>query len=273
MNKIGAHVSAAGKLSNAPFNAYKEGCECFQFFSRPPQGGSAIKLHPEDVELFKKRCSQYKLESYIHAPYYINFASLNSRIKQSSISVVREELERGSQLGVKYLMTHLGTAAGYKKRDQAINEVIKSLNACLKGYEGKTIFLIENTAGSGELIGGDFKELKTILQGLQKHHVGICLDVMHAFGYGYTPQELFNVFAKQIGMKYLKLIHANDSMVELGSKKDRHEHIGQGKIGIHGFALWLTDKRIKKINFILETPIDKRVKDLKILKKLRCINK
>lgn len=275
MPKIGAHVSAAGGVKYAPLNAHQEGCECFQFFSRPPQGGKASVLNTETIKEFQISCRKYKLESYIHTPYYINLASLNNRIKYGSIQVIREELDRGDQLGVKYVLTHLGSANDFRRertrafRTKAVEEVIKSLKKILADYHGQTDFLIENSAGSGEIIGADFKEIKKIILALKKYQVGVCLDVMHAFASNYEPGSLLDVFDNQIGLKYLKLIHANDAKSKLGSHVDRHEHIGFGNISKEHFASWLHDKRLKKINFILETPSDKRSNDLAVLKALR----
>jgi len=264
MSLIGAHVSAQGGVDKAPLSAVREGCECFQFFSRSPQGGTASVLTPAVIRKFKK----YKLESYVHTPYYINLASLNNRIKYGSIKVIREELERASLLGVKYVMSHLGSAKDYQKRLDATKEVIKSLDKILNGYRGKTIFLIENSAGSGEIIGHDFKEIKKIINSLKKYKIGVCLDVMHAFASGYPAETLMDKFNKEIGLKYLKLIHANDSKVACGAHVDRHENIGQGKIGLENFKNWLQDKRLKKTNFILETP-GGRQNDIEVLKQLR----
>lgn len=269
MPKIGAHVSAQDGAHYAPLNAHKAGCECFQFFSRSPQGGPIPELTPEIIKKFKDACKKYKLEAYIHAPYYINLASANNRIKYGSIKAIREELERGTQLGVKYMMAHLGSAKGRTSKQVALQETIKSLKKALDGYKGSCLFLIENAAGSGQIIGADFKEIKKILTNLKKHKIGVCLDVMHAFASGYPVETVIDQFDKQIGLKYLKLIHANDSKVELGSHKDRHQHIGKGKIGADNFRLLLHDSRLKNINFVLETPRDKRTNDIKKLKQLR----
>lgn len=264
MPLIGSHISAQGGVDKAPANALAADCECFQFFSRPPQGGTAPLLTDAIIQKFR----EYKLESYIHAPYYINLASLNNRIKYGSIKVIREELERASMLGVKYVMTHLGSAKNYQKRETAIKETIKSIDKILNGYHGKAAFLIENSAGSGEIIGHDFKEIKKIINALKKYKIRVCLDVMHAFSSGYAAEMLIDKFNEEIGLKYLKLIHANDSKVARGSHIDRHENIGQGKIGLKNFKKWLRDKRLKKINFILETP-GSRQNDIEILKQLR----
>jgi deoxyribonuclease-4 len=275
--KIGAHVSAAGDLSQAPLNARKIGAECFQFFSRPPQGGQAKPLTAKTIAAFKNNCRRYRLESYIHAPYYINLASAKNNVYHGSISAIREELERASQLGVKYLMTHLGSAkdlggaAGLKK-------TIAGLEKILVGYKGDTQFLIEMSAGAGAIIGDTFEEISKIITAakLKKYKIGICFDTCHGFASGYdlrgeqAVKETFRKFDKILGLKQLKLIHANDSLGDLGSHLDRHAHIGDGKIGLAGFGALVALAKKQKINLILETPHDEKLAtDLKILKKLR----
>ncbi|MFA6918874.1 MAG: deoxyribonuclease IV [Patescibacteria group bacterium] len=275
--KVGAHISAAGDVSLAPLRAQEAGCECFQFFSRPPQGGKAKPIDLKTADLFISRCKNFKMESYIHAPYYINLASANNRIYYGSIAVIREELERGSKLGVKYLMTHLGSAKELGDKD-GIKKIIKGIGEILKGYKGKTEFLIEMAAGSGSIMGDTFEEIGAIINSkeLKKYNIGVCFDTCHGFASGYdlrNEQEVkktFDKFNKILGIKRLKLIHANDSMTELGSHKDRHEHIGEGKIGLRGFKAIVKLACKQKVNLILETQHDEKfADDLKILKNLR----
>jgi deoxyribonuclease IV len=273
---IGTHISAAGGVQNAPLNAHRIGCEVFQFFSRSPRGGKAQELTKEIVKEFKDNVKKYnQKESYIHAPYYINLASSSKRIYHGSISVLREELERGSKLGVKYLMTHLGSAKdlGDKK---AIQQVSKGISEILKGYTGKCQFLIEMSAGSGQIIGDTFEEIRDILKNIKESKkIGICYDTAHAFESGYdirdnkSVKKTLDEFDKTLGINKLKLIHLNDSKTDLGSRVDRHEHIGKGKIGLKGFRALLSDKRLKNINLILETPADdERPKDMEEIKKI-----
>ncbi|MFA6228399.1 MAG: deoxyribonuclease IV [Patescibacteria group bacterium] len=275
--KIGAHISAAVNISQAPRRAWKAGCECFQFFSRSPQGGPTKELTEQTVADFKADCEKYKLESYLHSPYYINLASAKNNIYYGSISALREELERGSLLGVKYMMAHLGSAKDLGKK-AGMKRVAEGLEKVLAGYKGKTEFLIELSAGAGAIIGDTFEEIAKIVNSprLRKHQIGICFDTCHAFASGYdlrteqAVKKTFKKFDQILGLKRLKLIHANDSQTGLGSHKDRHEHIGQGQIGLAGFRAIVKFAEKQKINLILETPDgNDRVKDIKMLKKIK----
>lgn len=276
--KIGAHVSAAGSLTLTPQRAKEIGCECFQFFSRSPQGGKASIITPEIAQEFKANMKQYDQENcYIHGPYYINFASLTSRIYNGSINIIREELERGSLLGVKYVMFHPGS---YKESgpENGLKLVCDGLKQVLDGYHGSTDLLIEMSAGAGKVIGDTYEEIDKIINSkqLKKYHLGICFDTAHAYASGYdlstkkSVEKTFAGFDKILGIKNLKLIHANDSKVELNAKKDRHENIGQGKIGLVGFQSIVNFAKKHKIDLILETPdLDQRAQDIITLKSMR----
>jgi len=278
---IGAHVSVPiGRgFGNAPQNAHKAGCEVFQFFSRSPRGGQAPELTSNIIKEFKHAVKKYKQkECYIHAPYYINLASKKNNIYHGSIAVLREELERGTQLGIKYMMTHLGSAKDLGKKE-AIKKVIKGITEILDGYSGSCQLLLEMSAGAGNIIGDTFQEIAEIIKeikGNKRNKIGVCYDTAHAFESGYdmrTPDALkktFDEFDKIIGLDKLKLIHVNDSKTKLGSCVDRHEHIGYGEIGIKGFKALLKEKRLKNINLVLETPDDKiREDDIRVLKDVR----
>lgn len=279
--KIGAHVSAAGEISQAPLRAASAGCECFQFFSRPPQGGPGKELTKKLLDDFKSNSKNNNLESYIHAPYYINLASAKNNIYYSSIKVIREELERGSLLGAKYVMAHMGSSKELGEKE-GLKKAIDGLVEIMKGYKGSTELLLENSAGAGAIIGDTFEELAAMIHSakLKKYPIGICFDTAHAFASGYDLRDAkavattFKQFDKIIGKDKLKLIHANDSLVELNAKKDRHAHISQGKIGLEGFKAIVTYAKKQKINLILETPHDGHddpvlLKDIKTLKDLR----
>ena len=270
---IGAHVSIAGGIQNAPKRAADLGCECFQIFTRSPQGGPAPKLTPEIVKEFKLQAKNYKLRAwYVHTPYYINFASANNRIRYGSVSVVRDELERGSLIGAKYVMTHLGSAKELGQTE-AIKKVIEMLKKSLEGYRGITKLLLENSAGAGDIIGDDLKELKEIIKGVASQVVvGICLDTQHSFASGYDWRDFSATLKKidtEIGLEKIKLIHANDSQTDFSSNKDRHDHIGQGKIGPEAFRDIVSFAEKNGIDMILETEHDAVTEDIKILKSLR----
>lgn len=274
---FGAHVSIAGGLPNAPLNAAKIGCEVFQIFTRSPQGGHIPELNQKIALEFKTNCKKAKQkEWYVHTPYFINFASAESRVKHASITIVRQELERASLLGAKYLMTHLGSYATLGK-EKGFIQLIDSLKETLTGYKGQTKFLVEISAGAGEIIGGSFEDIARIVNHpkLKKFDIGVCFDTQHAFASGYDlrgvaeVKKTFDDFEKIIGLDKLKMSHCNDSRSEFASRKDQHEHIGKGKIGLNGFKALFNEKRLQKINFILETKPDAVMDDLKLLKKIR----
>ncbi len=293
--RVGLHVSAAGGVENAPENAKEFGAEVFQFFSRSPRGGGAPKISDEQAKLFRDRCEAYDFESYIHTPYYINFASKNKRIYHGSINVVREELERGSLLGVKYVVTHMGSAREWvqdksstETPKEALEQVVKGLreifgmrpHSALRQAQGEQKFtsklLLEISAGAGAVIGDTFEELQYLLDGVGRKDVHVCLDTCHLFASGYDLRtkeaihETMKAFRKEVGISELKLVHVNDSKADLAGRTDRHEHLGQGKIGSTGFKELLKHPDFQKVNFILETKHDTLIrKDLEFLKSHR----
>lgn len=275
---IGSHVSSANGLWNAPYRARDFGLDTFQMFSRSPHGGKASVFDKDVVEKFKNAMKECEFKSFvIHAPYYTNLGSANNRIYYGTISAIREELERGSLLGAEYVMFHPGSFKDLGEKE-GMKKVISGIDKVLDGYSGSTKLLVEISAGAGEIAGDSFRELGEMLFGnkkyLGKSLAGICFDTQHAFASGYDLREkkaikkVFENFDKTIGLKYLKLIHANDSKVEFGGKKDRHEHIGDGFIGIDGFKELFKYLKSKKIDvsWILETQDDKKVEDVEKLK-------
>jgi deoxyribonuclease IV len=276
---IGCHVSIAGGLENAPSRASALGCETFQIFSRSPHGGSVAPILPEVQEKFKAEMDKAKLDTFvIHAPYILNFGSSKKSTYHGSINIVRTDLERGTLLGAKYVMFHpgsfkdLGEEAGMKQAQEGLEKV-------LDGYKGTTKLLIEISAGAGSVIGDTFEEIAELMDPIKKHpgFGGICFDTQHAFGSGYdlrtkeSVEQVFKKFDKIIGLKYFAMSHTNDSKVELGSHRDRHEHINEGNIGKAGFQAILDFFQKKKmtIPLILETEHDKVEADIKLLKALR----
>jgi deoxyribonuclease IV len=270
---IGCHVSIAGGIFEAPKRAFDLGAEVMQIFTRSPQGGKAPELTPEIVDLFKIQNSKFKIKGvYIHTPYYINFASANNRIRYGSVSVVRDELERGTLVGAKYVMTHLGTAKDLGQ-EAAIKKTIEMLKKTLEGYKGKTNLLLENSAGAGEIIGDDLKELAEIIKKVDSPAIaGICLDTQHSFASGYDWRDFGKTLKKidkELGLKQIKLFHINDSQSDFASNKDRHAHIGEGKIGLEGFKNIIAFAVKNNIDVILETEHDKVMEDIALLKKMR----
>jgi len=276
-SKIGAHVSTAGGIFNAPARAAVLGCETFQCFSRSPQGGPAPTLTPEVIKKFKEQMREHSLKNfYIHAPYYINLASLKSNIRYGSIKVLREELERGSLLGAGYVMAHIGSHSN-QTLEEGIKKSADAIRKILDGYDGSTKFLIEISAGAGSVLGDTFDEVGKIIEPIKfmPGFGGICFDTCHAFASGYDfrtskgARDVLAQFDKHIGLKFLKLTHVNDSKFDLDGKHDRHEHIGKGFIGREGISQILTTKAFSKIDWILETEDVDRDKDVAALKEIR----
>ncbi len=271
MRRIGCHVSIAGGITNAPGRAEELGCEVFQMFTRSPQGGMAPKITSEIAEEFKSAMkASNQAECYIHTPYYINFASEKESLRKNSVRIAREELERGSLIGAKYVMTHLGSSKE-GDRQKAMELAAQSVKEILHGYKGSTELLLEISAGVGSLMGCTFEELAEI-RDKSRQEVGVCIDTAHMFAMGYDIRTLKAVaetekkISATVGKKSIKLVHANDSKVDLGERKDRHDHIGDGKIGRDGFVHLLSTF---DLDFILETEHDKVEQDIVVLKDIR----
>ncbi len=270
--RVGCHVSIAGGVDKAPERARELGCDVMQIFTRSPQGGKSPELDEATIKNFKEGMKKNGIEAvYIHTPYYINLASANNRIRYGSIKAIREELERASALGAKFVMTHLGSAKELGEKE-AFKKTVEGLKKVLDGYKGSAKLLIENSAGAGKIIGADFEEIGRIMKAVKSPRLtGICLDTQHSFASGYDWKNDFaknmKILDKHIGLKNVKLIHANDSLTEAGSRKDRHSHIGEGKIGIETFKKFATFAKKNNIDMIVETAAPGVLKDMEILKK------
>lgn len=280
---FGAHVSAAGGHWKAPGYGAALGCEVIQFFSRPPQGWNAKPITDEDADKFKRAMKDNGIKrAYVHAPYLINLASATPRTRHGSISMLKEELGRCSQLGVTAMMFHPGSAKDLGQ-EEGVKKVIEGLNKIMDGYDGSCQLLIEISAGAGAVMGDTFEELAAFLDGAERgKDIGICFDTQHAYASGYDLRtkagvdETFKLFDKVIGLKKLVASHCNDSKVEFASHKDRHEHLGKGTMGEDAFKFIVQHPKLQHIDLILETPYEKegephdpRIADLKLLKKFR----
>lgn len=275
--QFGAHVSIAKGIFNAPLNAAAIGAEAFQIFTRSPHGGPVAPITPDHAALFKKNCELVGITEWVvHAPYYINYASANNRVRFGSISAVRQELDRASAIGAKYVMAHLGSYSDLG-RDAGFGQVIEGLRKTLDSYENSAEFLIEISAGSGNVIGDTFEELAEIIFNpkLKKFKIGVCYDTQHAFASGYDErnaealEKTLEKFDKILGLDRFKMSHCNDSKVPLGAQRDRHEHIGKGYIGLEGFEAIVKNPKLRSINFFCETEHDLVKEDLLLLKTLR----
>ncbi len=273
--KIGCHISIAGGIEKAPRRAMETGCECFQIFTRSPRGGKAGEIEPSASERFLSDCRKFKISNcHVHTPYIINLASRETATREKSVKMIVDDLKRSDSIGAKCAVTHIGTSAGMR-RGEAVAQAVRSIKKILDKTRGsRTKLLIENSAGQGSTLGDTFEEMAEILDGTRPD-LGVCLDTAHLFAAGYEIRspESFEKMLKNINTTFsaerIGLIHCNDSKTGLGSRKDRHEHIGKGEIGKRGFELLISCGQLKHIDIVAETPPAGSAEDVKFLKRIR----
>jgi deoxyribonuclease IV len=284
--RIGIHTSSQGTLEKTALKAHELGANTFQIFSASPRMWRASPPNPADVTLLARQRLRLDLKPLvIHDNYLINLASIDPTIRSKSILCFRGELERAAAIGAEYLVAHPGSYKGQTLEEGIINFVhglVEAAQDLALGSLalGNLTLLIECTAGGGCHIGSRFEELRSIRDmaaGLTGLPIGFCLDTCHLLAAGYDIgsetglDETLRDADRILGMKNVKLIHANDSKTPLGSRVDRHENIGQGHIGKDGFRRILAHPKLKRLPFILETPVDQEgddVRNLETLKKL-----
>ena len=256
---IGSHVgfTSAKQLLGSVEEALSYGSNTFMFYTGAPQN---TKRNPINDELTYKAYELMKennidLEKVIiHAPYIVNLGNLENF--DFSVSFLKEEVRRASQLGIKNVVLHPGASVSYTK-EESIKSIIDGLNLILDNNLDVTICL-ETMAGKGTEIGRDIEEIKTIINGVKfKDKIGVCLDSCHLSDSGVDISkfdEYLDLFDKEIGLSYIKCIHMNDSKNDLGSHKDRHENFGLGNLGFDNLINIIYNERLKNIPKILETP-------------------
>lgn len=267
MKYIGAHVSIAGGVENAPVNARKIGAKAFALFTKNQRQWSAAPLTPESIELFKQRCKEYGYEAkhiLPHDSYLINLGNPEKEALEKSRAAFLDEMQRCEQLGLDRLNFHPGSSLKKVSDEECLRTIAESINITLDKTQG-VCAVIENTAGQGSNLGYSFEQIAYIIDRVEdKSRVGVCIDTCHAFAAGYDLksesgfQETFEHFEEVIGFKYLKGMHLNDSKKGVGSHVDRHEDIGRGELGIAPFRMLMHDKRFDDLPLVLETPDEDR---------------
>ena len=262
--QIGAHVSISGSLDLAVDNAVERECNAFQIFTRNPRSWFAKDLDPVQVKKFKEKLQKSRIDrmaTCAHMPYLPNLSSPDEDGYQKSIKSMTQEIERCHELGIPYLVTHLGSHKG-SGEENGIRRLVGALNKVAE-TNADVIILMENTAGQKNSVGSDFTQLEEIFSKCKpSKKFGICLDTCHAFVAGYdlrTKEDVTKAIKKfddSIGLKNLKILHLNDSKGELNSKRDRHDHIGLGAIGKEGLGEIVKIMNKNNIPIVLETPID-----------------
>jgi len=275
--KIGVHTSIAGGLACAIESAVAKGCDAFQIFARNPRGWLERPLTQDEVNKFRMaRERAGLLPMAIHAVYLINLAAQDPIIQAKSREAFRQEIVRAVTLGADYLVVHPGNPRT-APADVGIVTAVESVREAARGLKlnGEMTILIENTAGQGSAIGCNFEQVADIVAALDDLPVGVCLDTAHTYAAGYDISTEAGLRAtvrainRSFGFDRIKLIHCNDSKAGLGSRVDRHQHIGLGQIGADAFRRLTRDSKFRRIPFILETPVDGKRNDEWNIKQLR----
>ena len=276
---LGAHVSTSGGVDKAPANGINIGCEAIQIFTKNQRQWKSKPLLKSKIENYQNEFSKSKIRMAVsHDSYLINLGSPKEDKLMQSREAFWDEIERCQQLEIPYLIFHPGSHVGSGEK-AGLRMIAESLNEALskeKGY--KTQLLLETTAGQGTNLGYTFEQLAEIISWIkEKDRVGICVDSCHIFAAGYEIrtrkkyQSTMKHLDEVIGLKKVKAFHLNDSKTELGSRVDRHEHIGKGHLGLEAFRMVVNDERFLGLPIVLETPGDEEDyrRNLQTLKKLK----
>lgn len=263
MKYIGAHVSAAGGIENAPKNAQSIGADCFALFTRSPRTWNSPPLKEENIAQFKKNAISTNINLHQvlpHDSYLINIGSPKEEIRAKSIVALTDELERATAIGVIGVNFHPGAHLKMISVEQCVELIAGAANDILYKIAGEGALVIENTAGQGSTIGRTFEELAQIINLIKnKKRIGVCLDTCHLFASGYDIRtksgwkETIGAFDEIVGREYLLGMHLNDSIGALGSNIDRHQSLGAGELGWATFEHIIQDPHTDDIPLILET--------------------
>lgn len=265
---IGAHMSISDGFDGAVQAGESIGCTAIQIFTHSNRQWHAAPLKDEAIEAFKGALKNSDIRRVIaHASYLLNVGSPKKAVRDKSIKALVMELDRCQALGIPHLVLHPGSALDGSP-EECIDSIASALDEACEAMPGSTMILLENMAGQGSSIGATLEQLATIrAKTTHKKRIGFCIDTCHAFaaGYNLTTEAGYKKFWKEfdqiIGMEHLKAMHLNDSKKELGSKVDRHEHIGHGQLGKITFKLIMNDPALLDIPKILETPKDATLAD------------
>ena len=268
--KVGCHVSISGGIDKAVDRAVNNGCTAFQIFSRNPRGWRAKTISKDESASFQEKVASSGISRdaiCVHMPYLPNLAGPNEEPHKKSVNTLKGEVERCDQLGIQYLVTHLGSHLGVGA-EKGIKRLINAYTEASKIDSDVTI-LLENMAGQKNSMGYRFEEWAQILDQLEpKGRFGVCLDTCHAFVAGYdlrtqeAASQTLEEFDRIVGYDRLKILHLNDAKGELGCNLDRHYHIGLGSIGEEGLREVVRTINQQGIPIILETPIDNTRTDI-----------
>jgi len=278
--QIGAHVSTSGGVVTCFDRAEAIGAEAAQIFLTPPQQWRSNKVEPDQVLDFHKRAAASSVDSvFVHGVYLINLATTDTVMLTRSTSSLKSSLNTCAQLGIKGVIFHLGSHKG-QGLDSVFDQICRACLEVLEASPSDAWLILENSAGAGGNIGSQFYDLGRIIRQVGSERVKVCLDTQHCYAAGYdvaTAEGLeatMSEFEQEVGFDKLVAVHANDSKVELGAGRDRHENIGDGLIGVDGFRRILGHRAFQDVPFLLEVPGFGEAKgpdapNIDLLKKLR----
>jgi deoxyribonuclease-4 len=259
---LGTHQSIAGGYYKSVETARRLGCDCVQLFTKNNNQWRAKELSDDDVTRFRAALKEQKISHPLaHDSYLINLASPDRALWKKSVDSFVIEMLRADRLGIPYVVTHPG-AYTTSSEEKGIAAVVRALDEVYQQTRGiKSRVLLENTAGQGSCLGCRFEQLAAMLDGVKNpDDMGVCIDTCHLFAAGYplgTEKEYkatMRALDKTVGLKLVRAFHLNDSQKPLGSRVDRHAHIGRGQMGTEPFRLLLADRRFRKAPMYLETP-------------------
>jgi deoxyribonuclease-4 len=259
--RIGAHMSVAGGVSRAVERAVVHGCEALQIFSKNASQWKGKPLDPAEIRSFRRRIDETGIRPVVaHASYLINLATTFPLLREQSIAAFIDELDRADALGLLGVVIHPGTCTSGGEED-ALRLIAEAIRTAFKARpRRKTMVLLEHTAGQGRTVGHRFEHLAAILRHLDgAPRVGVCLDTCHLVASGYDIvseegyRETFDAFERSVGLDRVKVFHGNDSKKPCGSRVDRHEHIGEGCLGLEPFRRLVNDRRFADLPILIET--------------------
>ena len=273
---LGAHVSSAGGVASAPQRGAQLRATAIQLFTKTPNQWRERVLEANEVGRFRSEMTRHKVGAAVaHDSYLINLASPDPVLRTRSIESFRRELERSRALGLRAVVSHPGNYMD--DRDQGLERNARGYAECLAAVSGPVEVWIEGTAGSGTALGARFEELRDLRNALPddiRTRIGFCLDTAHLHAVGYDLSRVESVweeFDRVIGFELLKCLHLNDSRAAAGSRVDRHEWIGEGRIGAEPFRRIMRDPNLSEVIKIIETPKrdDPLRHDRRMLRRLR----
>ena len=258
--RYGLHVPIRNGYDAAVDYATRLGCTAIQIFSSNPRTYRVMALDVPALERFKQRCGAAGIDpAALHTSYLINLASGDLKIVAGSVRLLKNDLEVAAVGGIAFVNTHLGSY-GNRTRSDGFAQVVAALEQALEGIAPGVFLIMENSAGAGQLCGGTLEELGAFVRALGHPQLGVCLDTAHSWAAGYAldskdgVDRFIDLAEREIGLERLKMFHFNDTQIALGGHRDRHWHIGEGKIGFEGFRALAAHPELREKTAILETP-------------------